>query len=152
MIDADEEERICYSHADNASLTKLQSFQEYTLRQLGLAGFSIDSMTTRRKVAYTSMLYKQVVLGEGPGFIRANFPVKAPSPCSHLSSPATERHMYQLSITSTASGPGTSQRCKDFVRPLLEWNSLPPSTVAGEASLHEFKRRVAAHFRNIDTI
>ena len=89
---------ICYSHADNTSVFKLQSFQESTLRQLGLTGFAIDSMATRRKVAHTSMLYKQVVLGEGPDFIRTNFPVKAPGPRAHLSRPATERHIYQLSI------------------------------------------------------
>ena len=66
---------ICYSHADNASLVKLQRLHGSTLRQPGLSGIAIDSMATRHKVAYyTSMLYKQVVLGEGQGFIRAHFP------------------------------------------------------------------------------
>ena len=50
------------------SLDKPQSFQVSTLRQLRLTSFAIDSMATRLKEAYTSMLYKQVVPGEGPGF------------------------------------------------------------------------------------
>ena len=54
---------ICYSHAYNASLARLQSFQESTLRQLGLAGIAIDSVATRHKDTYTSLLYKQVLLG-----------------------------------------------------------------------------------------
>ena len=106
---------ICYSHADNTSVFKLQSFQESTLRQLGLTGFAIDSMATRRKVAHTSMLYKQVVLGEGPDFIRTNFPVKAPGPRAHLSRPATERHIYQLSIPHRLR----AGRCKHISAPSL---------------------------------
>ena len=67
---------ICYTHADNASLTKLEKFQDSTLWQLGLSHVTIDSMATRRKVAHASMVYKQVVLGQGPDFIRANFSIK----------------------------------------------------------------------------
>ena len=114
-----EVECICYSHADSASLAKMQSFQESTLRQLGLTGIAIDDMATRRKVAHTSMLYKQVVLGEGSGFIRANFPAKAPGPRAHLARTATELHIYQLYIPPPPQGWVHLKRCRDFSAPSL---------------------------------
>ena len=55
------------------------------------------------------------------------------------------RPLYQLSIPPPPQGRAHLKRCQDFFRPFLEWNSLPPSTVAGEPSLHGFKQRVAAH-------
>ena len=44
-----EVDSVCYAHADNASLDKLQRFQDTTLIQMGLSHRTIDSITTRRK-------------------------------------------------------------------------------------------------------
>ena len=71
---------VCYAHADNVSLYKLQRFQDITLRQMGLSHKAVDSITTRRKVTYATLIYKLIVLGEGPGFLHANFPIKARRP------------------------------------------------------------------------
>ena len=114
----------CYAHADRASLEKLEKFQVTTLRQLGLAHTTIDTLTTRRKVAYNSMVYKQVVLNEGPSFIRQNFPIKPAGPRAHLSRATTDRHPYQLTIPPPPQGRAHLKRFSDFCAPLQEWNSL----------------------------
>ena len=51
---------------------------------MGLSHRAVDSITTRRKVAYATIVYEQVVLGERPGFLRANFLIKAAGPRAHL--------------------------------------------------------------------
>ena len=143
---------VCYAHADNTTLAKLQLFQESTLRQLGLAHKPTDSMTIRRKVAYASMVYKQVVLGQGPGFIRTSFPIKAPGPRAHLSRPSTECHPYQLSFPPPPQGRTHLKKCENFYDPLREWNKLPLSTMIGTPSLREFKQRIAAHYRRLNSV
>ena len=51
-------------------------------------------------------------------------------------------------IVSKIPVPNIMYTINTYCRPLLEWNSPPPSIVAGEPSLHGFKRRVAAHLRS----
>ena len=135
---------VCYSHGDSASQAKLQRCQESTLRQLGFAHVTIDSMTTRRKVAYASMVFKQVVLGEGSGFIRITFPIKAAGPL--ITTSYRETRTLPTLHPSTATRPHTSQRCSDFFDPVIQWNCLPPCTVAGAQRVQEFKRRVATYY------
>ena len=63
-------------HDQAAALTRVKA-----QRQRGLEHVTISSMTIRRKVAYAIVVYNQVVPGEGPCFIRTNYPIsKAPGP------------------------------------------------------------------------
>ena len=89
---------VCYAHTDNTTLNKLQQFQDTTLRQLNLQDVDIDTLDTRRKCAFANMVYKQVVLQEGPGFIRESFPLQDPGPRAHLERQSTAKHSYQLSF------------------------------------------------------
>ena len=57
---------ICYAHASDTCLQKLNRFQNTTLQMLGLQNQPVDSLALRRTVAHASMLYKQCVMEEGP--------------------------------------------------------------------------------------
>ena len=137
---------VCYAHADKTSLNKLQHFQDSTLRQLGLNHRPIDSLETRQKVAFMCMVYKQVVLGEGPNFIRDNFPIKPPGPRDHLSRTTTEKHQYQLSFPLPPTGCAHLKRFNDFCTPLVEWNNLPTLIMPTTPGLQQFKVAVAGHY------
>ena len=139
---------VCYAHADSTTLAKLEKFQDSTLRQLGLSHVTIDSIATRRKVAHASMMYKQTVLGEGPDFIRANFPTQAPGPRDHLRRSTTDRHKYQVCPPAPPKGKAHLKRYTDFIKPLMDWNTLPPSIMTGVPGLSVFKKRIAEHIRN----
>lgn len=138
---------VCYAHANKASLEKLERFQNTTLRQLGLAHKEIDTLATRRKVAYASMVYKQIVMNSGPGFIRENFPIKPTPPRAHLSRASTRRHAYQLTIPQPPQGRAHLKRFNDFCLPLKEWNNLPADIMPQKPSLQTFKKTVARHYR-----
>ncbi len=144
-----EQGSICYAHADNTSLEKLENFQNSTLNQLGLAHKQIDSLETRRKVGYSAMLYKQVVQGDGPSFIRSTFPVADPGPRAHLARTSTEKHAYQLTIPPAPKGKKHLQRVTDFCAPIQEWNKLPPSVFPEQPNILEFKRLVSVHYRGL---
>ena len=52
---------VCYLHACDTELARLDSFQNLCLQQLCLPVGAVDSIFVRRKVAYLAMVYKQVV-------------------------------------------------------------------------------------------
>ena len=69
---------------------------------------ALDSITTGRKVAYATMVYRQVVLGEGPRFLRTNFPVKAAGPRAHLSHSPSRASVFRPAHTSRRPLAGES--------------------------------------------
>ena len=140
---------VCYAHADSASLNKLQRFQDTTLHQLGIT-CQIDTLATRRKVAYASMVYKQVVMGEGPSFIREHFPIQDPDLRAHLSRATTQKHQYQLSIPPPPPEREHLSRFDALCAPLLEWNKLPPYTMPTKPSIQGFKKAVADHYHSLN--
>ena len=94
-----------------ASLRSLFIKLKYNVAQTGSLPY-----TAERAV------YKPVVLGrEGTGFIRTNFPIKAPvwPTRVHLSRPATERHRYQLSTPPPPQGRAHIKRATSFSAPSL---------------------------------
>ena len=87
---------VCYAHATEAQLRKVEAFQTSTLRMLGLT--SVDTMDTRRRTAHATMVYKQAVLHRGPRFVPTMFPPAPPDLRAHLRRNYTYTHPHQINI------------------------------------------------------
>ncbi|ELU06783.1 hypothetical protein CAPTEDRAFT_201282 [Capitella teleta] len=119
-----EQGSVCYAHASEPLLRKLQAFQQSTIRMLRIENNNISSMETRRKTAHAAMIHKQTILHRGLNTIQELFPAAPPDPRSHLLRASTSLHPHQLQI------PRSSRDLKiydQFITPFRTFNSLPAS-------------------------
>ena len=128
---------VCYAHATNTWLQKIEAFQQSTIRMLGLQAEPLPSMTTRRNTSHAAMVYKQSILGQGPSVVQELFRPAPPDPRSHLRRSSTEQHPHQLHV------PRNTRDLKiyeQFCIPFRTYNSLPNTVFPQPPSLPVFKR------------
>ena len=89
----DHDGRVCYSHASEPLLQKVESLQHSTLRILG-EPLNGRSLSTRRKTAHAAMVYKQTVLHNTSELCHD----ASPDPRSHIHRTSTTCHPYQQDI------------------------------------------------------
>lgn len=135
---------ICYTHAAENTLQKLDRFQDTTLRMLGLEHVNIDTLKTRRTVAHASMLYKQCVLRTGPNYLRDAFPQTFTDPRAHLRRQSTLKHDHQLTITSQRNDLAKFTK---YCLPMKTFNELPPELFPNPPNIGVFKSELSAFLR-----
>ena len=138
---------VCYAHASEVQLRKIDAFQTSTLRMLGLT--DLDTMATRRRTAHATMIYKQAVLNRGPRTIPTMFPAAPPDPRAHLRRTSTSSHPHQINIKRKRSDLKIyEQFCAQF----KNYNQLNENCFPSTNSLAQFKRNVATIFRSDDSL
>ena len=136
---------VCYSHASATRLQKIDRFENASLRMLGITRTGIDSLSLRRKLAHSAMIYKQVVLEEGPNYLRRTFPLKPPDARAHLRRQSTIVHPYQLTIPQTRT---TLAKFSAFCGPLFDYNRIPIEILPPEPNLAKFKSDLSTYYRH----
>ena len=137
-----ENANVCYAHASEHHLRKLDAFQRSTLRMLGVNA-DILSLTTRRKTAHAAMLYKQTIMNIGPGTIRNLYPAAPADPRAHLRRTSTSVHPYQLKVERKTNDLKIYEL---FCGPFKTFNSIPTPVFPSQISIREFKRCVSIFF------
>ena len=138
-----EQGSVCYAHASEPLLRKLQAFQQSTIRMLGIEN-NIRSMKNRRQTAHAAMIFKQTILHHGPSTIEELFPAAPPDPRSHLRRTSTSLHPHQLQIPRNARDLKIYDQ---FISPFRTFNSLPTSVFPSNQCLNSFKRDVSILFQ-----
>eukprot|EP00914_Ancora_sagittata_P029403 GHVO01058161.1.p1 GENE.GHVO01058161.1~~GHVO01058161.1.p1 ORF type:complete len:199 (+),score=7.45 GHVO01058161.1:253-849(+) len=135
---------VCYAHASEVQLRKLDSFQESTLRMLGLTN-NILAMSVRRKTAHAAMIFKQTVQRQPPNNTGELFPEAPPDPRAHLRRASTTCHAHQLSIRRS---PRDLKIYELFCKPFRTFNSLPADLFPQTQCISQFKRCVTIFFES----
>jgi hypothetical protein len=132
---------VCYAHASESTLRKIDAFQHSTLRMLGVQQTMLPSMTTRRRTAHATMIYKQSVMGQGPNVVHQLFTLAAPDTREHLRRNTTVRHRHQLNLNKK---PRDLKIYDMFCSPFQSYNSIHPSVFPDPPSIQNFKRLLSA--------
>ena len=142
MWSALEHGNVCYSHATDVQLRRLDAFQSSTIRMLGLSD-NILTLSVRRKTAHAAMIYKQTILHQPPNNTGELFPEAPPDPRSHLRRASTTCHPHQLTVKRS---PRDLKIYEQFCNAFRTFNCLPAEVFPPTPCMTNFKRCITAFF------